>query len=143
MFRRRRRRRSRREAAGWPGHYARAASPRHEWERVSHWSLEWSRCRVLDVSIGGAALELFGPAVALGDSVVVDLQLVRSSVARVTLTGEVRHESTVDDNQRIGLEFVDVSDLEHALLRRLLARQKYERAHPGVVSLMTAFPAGD
>jgi hypothetical protein len=109
---------------------------------VSHWSLDWSRCRVLDVSIGGAALELLGPAVAVGDSVVVDLQLVRSSVARVTLTGEVRHESTVDDHQRIGLEFVDVSDLEHALLRRLLARQKYERTNPGAVSLMT-IPAGD
>lgn len=143
MFRRRRRRRSRRERAGWPGYYAPAASPRHHWERVSHWSLDWSRCRVLDVSIGGAALELFGPAVAVGDSVVVDVQLVRNSVARVTLTGKVRHESTVDGNQRVGIEFVDVSDLEHALLRRLLARQKHERASPGVVTLMTAFRAGD
>ena len=143
MFRRRRRRRSRRELAGWPGHYAPAASPRHEWERVSHWSLEWSGCRVLDVSIGGAALELFGPVVTVGDSVVVDVQLVRNSVARVTLTGEVRHESTVDGNQRIGIEFVDVSDLEHALLRRLLARQKHERANPGVVTLITALRAGD
>jgi len=143
VLKRRRRRRSRRERAGWPGHYARAASPRHEWERVSHWSLEWSGCRVLDVSVDGAALELLGPAVTVGDFVVVDLQLVRSTVTRVALTGEVRHESTVDGNQRIGIEFVDVSDLEHALLHRLLTRQKHERANPGVVTSMTAFRVGD
>ena len=143
MFRRRRRRRNRRELAGWPGHYALAASPRHDWERVSHWSLEWSRCRVLDVSLGGAALELFGPAVSVGESVVVDLQLVRNSVARVTLSAEVRHASIVDGIARIGIQFVDVSDLEHALLRRLLARQKHERANPGVVTLMTALHPAD
>jgi hypothetical protein len=143
MFKRRRRRRSRREPAGWPGHYALAASPRHDWERVSHWSLVWSRCRVLDVSIGGAALELFGPTVVVGDSVVVDLQLVRNSVARVTLTAQVRHEASVDGNQRIGIEFLEVSDLEHTLLLRLLARQKHERANPRVVTLLTAFRASE
>jgi c-di-GMP-binding flagellar brake protein YcgR len=143
MFRRWRRRRTRREPAGWPGHYALAASPRHDWERVSHWSLEWSRCRVVDVSMGGAALELFGPNVAVGDSLVVDLQLVRNSVARVTLSAEVRREANVNDIQRIGIQFVDVSDFEDALLRRLLARQKHERGNSGVVSLMTALDSTD
>jgi c-di-GMP-binding flagellar brake protein YcgR len=123
VFRRKRRRRARREAAGWLGRYALDASV---------WP-EWSRCRVLDVSAGGVGLELLGPPVTLGDRVVVDLQLVRSNMARITLTGEVRHVSLSDDSQRVGLRFVDVGELEHALLLRLVARQKHERRSPGVV----------
>jgi c-di-GMP-binding flagellar brake protein YcgR len=95
----------------------------------------WSRCRVLDVSIGGAGLELVGPGASAGagDRIVVDLQLVRTNTARVTLTGEVRHVTPIDDGVRVGLHFVDVGELEEALLARLVARQKHERRRPGVV----------
>ena len=123
MFGRRRRRRTRRESAGWLGRYVPdGASTR-----------EWSRCRVLDVSAGGAGLELLGARVDVGDRVVVDLQLVRTNTARITLTGEVRHTTPVAAGVRVGVRFVDVGELEQALLARLVARQKYERRHPGVV----------
>jgi c-di-GMP-binding flagellar brake protein YcgR len=123
VFRRRRRRRARREVAGWLGRYA---------LDTTAWP-EWSRCRVLDVSIGGVGLELLGPPVVLGDRVVVDLQLVRSNMARIILSAEVRHVSAYDGGVRVGLRFVDVGELEHALLLRLVARQKYARRNLGAV----------
>jgi hypothetical protein len=93
---------------------------------------------VLDVSSGGAGLELLGPAdhvgARVGDRVVVDLQLVRSNMARVTLTGEVRHATPIPVGVRVGLRFVEVGELERALLDRLVARQKHERRNPGVVT---------
>jgi c-di-GMP-binding flagellar brake protein YcgR len=94
---------------------------------------------VLDVSRGGAGLELLGPEAALrvGDRIVVDLQLVRSNMARISLSGEVRHVTPTAAGARVGLKFVDVGELEHALLLRLVARQKHERRHPDVVVPLT------
>ena len=135
MFRRKRRR-GRRESAGWLGRYVPVETP----------GRDWSRCRVLDVSTGGAGLELLGPddqagdqagaqpGARVGDRVVVDLQLVRSNMARVTLTGEVRHVTRIPLGVRVGVKFVEVGELERALLDRLVARQKHERRHPGVVT---------
>jgi hypothetical protein len=88
---------------------------------------------VLDVSTGGAGLELLGPGVGVGERVVVDLQLVRTNTAHITLTGEVRHATTLAGGMRVGVRFVDVGELERALLARLVARQKHERGNPGVV----------
>jgi c-di-GMP-binding flagellar brake protein YcgR len=127
VFGRRKRRRIRREPAGWLGRYG----P----ERSS--AREWSRCRVLDVSTGGAALELLGTGVGVGERVVVDLQLLRTNTARITLTGEVRHARLLGGGMRVGVRFVDVGELEQTLLARLVVRQKHERRHPGVV---TPFP---
>ena len=131
MFRRRRRR-ARRESAGWLGRYAVERDPVRE----------WSRCLVRDVSTGGVGLELLdvelGAGIEVGDRFVVDLRLVRSTMARVTLTGEVRHCSAVDDGLRVGLRFVDVGELEGVLLLRLVARQKRERRQPDVVVPMTS-----
>jgi hypothetical protein len=72
----------------------------------------------------------------VGDRLVVDLQLVRSNMARITLTGDVRHAAMLDGTIRVGVRFVDITDLEHALLARLVARQKHERQHPDVVTPM-------
>jgi c-di-GMP-binding flagellar brake protein YcgR len=124
---RRRRRRTRRESAGWLGRYLFETGGEHE----------WARCRVLDVSAGGVGLELpgveVGAGIELGGRVVVDLRLVRSTMARLTLTGEVRHVAAVDDGVRIGLRFVEVGELERVLLLRLVARQKHEHRTSGVV----------
>jgi hypothetical protein len=76
---------------------------------------------------------LHGPRAAVGDRLVVDLQLVRSNMEPVTLIGEVRHVVDTDDGPRVGIRFVDVGELEGVLLLRLLARQKRERRHPDVV----------
>ena len=88
---------------------------------------------MLDVSTRGAGLELLGPPATVGDRIVVDLQLLRSTMARVTLTGEVRSVSPTPDGVRVGVGFVEVGELELALLERLVARQKHERRHAGVV----------
>jgi len=129
----RRRRRGRRRDAGWLGRYATLDAPWDDWDRWSAEPLGWARCRVLDVSIGGVGLELLGHEVAVGDRMTIDLQLVRSTMAWVALTGEVRHAATTDDVQRVGIRFVDVSDLQHALLRRLLERQKQAKGRGQVV----------
>jgi len=129
---RRKRRRGRRESAGWLGRYVPIDSP----------GRDWSRCRVLDVSAGGAGLDLLGaddqagdqPGARVGDRIVVDLQLVRSNMARVTLTGEVRYVTRIPLAVRVGVKFVDVGELERALLDRLVARQKHARRNPGVVT---------
>jgi len=123
-FGRRMRRRSRRESAGWLGRCGRDGFA----------SREWARCRVLDVSTVGAGLELIGRDAGVGDRLVVDLQLVRTNTAHVTLVGEIRHVAPTGDGVRVGVRFVDVGELERALLARLVARQKQERRHPGVVT---------
>jgi c-di-GMP-binding flagellar brake protein YcgR len=128
----RKRRHGRRERAGWFGRYVPVESPERD----------WSRCRVLDVSTGGAGLELLGAddqagdqvGARVGDRIAVDLQLIRSNLARVTLTAEVRHATRIPVGVRVGVHFVDVGELERALLDRLVARQKHERRHPGVVT---------
>jgi hypothetical protein len=75
---------------------------------------------------------LLGPGAAVGARIVVDLQLVRSNMARVTLTGEIRPTTTVAVGTHVGVRFVVVGELEQALLHRLVARQKLDRA-PDVV----------
>jgi c-di-GMP-binding flagellar brake protein YcgR len=119
----RRRRRARRERAGWLGRYASVTRP----------DGDWSCCRVLDVSTGGAGLELLGVTARIGEQLVVDVKLVRSAMACVTLLGEVCHVVPTPGGVRVGVRFVDVGELEQALLRRLVARQKHERRHGGVV----------
>ena len=118
----RRQRRTRRERADWLGRYVPDGPGR-----------DWSRCRVLDVSTRGAGLELLGPSATVGERIVVDLQLLRSTMARVVLTGEVRSVSPTSAGVRVGVAFVEVGELELALLQRLVARQKHERRHAGVV----------
>jgi hypothetical protein len=88
---------------------------------------------VLDVSTGGAGLELLGPAAEIGDRIVVDLPLVRSNSAPVTVTGEVHQATRIPTGLRVGVRFVEVGELAHVLLRRLVARQKHERRYGGVV----------
>ncbi len=128
VFRWKRRRRSRRQDAGWLGRYAVDPSLRHDEDDTPATALDWARCRVLDVSLRGAGLELLGPPVGVGDRLVVDLRLLRSNMASVTLTGEVRHCSPgPHDARRVGLEFVDVGDLERVLLQRLVKREKREK----------------
>lgn len=134
MFRWKRRRRGRRQEAGWLGRYALDPSCRHDRDDTTATALDWARCRVLDVSVRGTGLELFGPPVGVGDRLVVDLRLLRSNMASVTLTGEVRYcNPGPHDARRVGLEFVDVGDLEGALLQRLVKREKREKRERPVV----------
>lgn len=78
-------------------------------------------CVVRDVSLAGAGLELRERKVGIGDRVVLDLQLGARVPATIQLTGEIRHATAREDGVvTAGVEFVDVGDLERALLFRLV-----------------------
>ena len=68
----------------------------------------WRRCRVLNISMHGAGLLLFG----------------RGQTYGIALTGEVRHSTVTDDGRcRIGIEFVDVPLSERHALRDIVSRR--------------------
>ncbi|HEX5586504.1 MAG TPA: PilZ domain-containing protein, partial [Acidimicrobiia bacterium] len=94
---------------------------------------EQAPCVVHDLSLAGAGLELTDPAVAVGDCVVLDLHLSdHRRGASIKLTGVVRHTSAEHGAPvRAGLEFVEVGNLERALLRRLLEAQRPEARQAG------------
>ena len=78
-------------------------------------------CVVHDLSIRGAGLELAQDDVGIGDQLVLDLQLGSTRKASIRLSGEVRHATPADNGcVRVGVEFVGIGTLEHALLERLL-----------------------
>ena len=78
-------------------------------------------CVLRDLSMAGAGLEFSDRNVAVGDRVVLDLQLGDRQRASIQLAGDVRHAAT--DHEGVvtaGIEFIDVGALERALLVRLL-----------------------
>jgi c-di-GMP-binding flagellar brake protein YcgR len=83
-----------------------------------------SSCLVHDISTGGAGLVLDDPAVSVGDTLVIDLHLTEHRrAASIRLHGVVRHARVDDDGRgcvRAGVEFVEVGNLERALLLRLV-----------------------
>ena len=73
------------------------------------------------LSAAGAGLKISDREVAVGDRVVLYLQLSPSQRASIQLTGEVRHAARErEDMVAAGIEFMDVGDLERAVLVRLL-----------------------
>ncbi len=83
-----------------------------------------SACVVRDLSSIGVGLELDDPAVAVGDTLVIDLNLTEHRRApTIRVRGVVRHMTPPgagDRPVRAGVEFIDVGDLERALLHRLI-----------------------
>ena len=82
----------------------------------------WRECRVLDVSRGGAGVELSGTTVdeARVRRVVLEFEL---PPAVLRLRGEVRHASPCDDGSVFaGLQFGNLTALEHDMLDSLLER---------------------
>ena len=76
---------------------------------------------LVDLSVAGARLEFSDREVAVGDRVALDLALGDRQRASIQLSGEVRHAATDHDGViTAGVEFLDVGDLERALLVRLL-----------------------
>lgn len=112
------RRRTVRQPAGWPSRYVVVDPGDQLWYFAA---FDKDPCVLRDLSMAGAGLECSDREVAVGDRVVLDLQLGDRQRASIQLAGDVRHAAT--DHQGIvtaGIEFVDVGDLERALLRRLL-----------------------
>ncbi len=96
----------------------------------------WQACRVIDLSIGGAGLELFGaPTTTTGDRLVLDLdrpgravgvQLVGeiTDISDLRATGDVRHAHPGDQGLRVGIEFVQVTAAVQDIITTLLANRQ-------------------
>jgi len=79
---------------------------------------EWRDCLVLDISRLGVGLSLDGaiPKDLIGDRIVVEVHLPGTSVI-IRLKGEVRHAAhDVRGGARIGMEFVELSEIERSVL---------------------------
>ena len=107
-----------RQPAGWESRYVIVDHADQLWLFATS---DKDRCLVRDLTAAGAGLEFTAREVAIGDRVVLNLQLGDGRAASIQLTGEIRHATT--DHVGIvtaGIEFVDVGDLERALLVRLV-----------------------
>jgi hypothetical protein len=99
---------------------------------------EWSiitadnvACVVNDLSLTGAGLELASFDVAVGELLLLDLQLGSDRKASIRLTGRARHATPCGNGcVRVGVEFENVGNLERALLQRLLDDLKRTKPEP-------------
>jgi hypothetical protein len=83
---------------------------------------EWRTCRVLDISRGGAGVELFATTVdeARTHRVVLEFEL---APAVFRLRGEVRHASLSDAGTvHVGLQFASLTAIERYMFDTLLER---------------------
>jgi c-di-GMP-binding flagellar brake protein YcgR len=92
---------------------------------------DYTDCVLRDLSTAGVGLHAAGPELEIGARLLLDLRLGARQRASIRVTGEVRH-TTSDGTGRVtaGVEFVEVGNLERALLLRLvrdLQRQHAER----------------
>jgi len=103
------RRRTPRQPADWVASYAVDGRPR----------AGWCDCRVVDLSLGGAGLELFGPVPRSGAGVRVK---VAATSLGVPLPGWLRTIGpTSGTGTRVGIEWDDLTQPEHEVLMLLLA----------------------
>jgi hypothetical protein len=83
----------------------------------------WHKCRVIDLSIGGAALGLYGPAPRLGSRVRLDFPLDPEETG-LLLKGVVRNASAAPENvTRVGVSFAELTSLELDVLAALLQKR--------------------
>jgi hypothetical protein len=107
-------RRAPRQPAGWFGKYMLE-------ERADG---RWDPCRVIDVSPGGAGLELLGVPATIGDALVVELQTPTVEVVGPALRAEVRHVSQgYEGGPVVGIEFTDIDDTGRSILTHLVGLQ--------------------
>jgi hypothetical protein len=111
------RRRAKRQHAGWEGQYRVVDEAR---EHLHFSADDFAPCVLADLSLEGAGLQLADAEVTVGDRVELDLPLGARRRATIKLRGEIRHTTPASDGARAGIEFIDVGDLERALLLRLL-----------------------
>ncbi len=114
------RRRSVRIAGGWQARYT-IDNQRHDGEY---------RCRVVNVSPGGAALELFGPVPAKGAPIKLEILVasVSSDILHFVAQAIYMGPSTVTSTgMRVGVEWHELTRQQAALLNSLL-RRAYQRA---------------
>jgi c-di-GMP-binding flagellar brake protein YcgR len=111
------RRKAKRQAAGWESRYRVVDESR---EHLHYAGDDFETCMLTDLSMEGAGLHLADGEIAVGDRIELDLPLGAQRWASIQVRAEVRHTTVDDGAPRAGLEFIDVGDLERALLYRLL-----------------------
>ena len=106
------RRRAPRLTAGWQSRYTLDERPDDG----------WYNCRVLDISLGGAALELFGPAPLEGAGIRIELHTT-GLPAGMQLDATARHMDTgagTGTGMRVGFEWHELTFSQATLLNTLL-----------------------
>jgi hypothetical protein len=106
-----------RQSAGWDGRYRVVDESR---EHLHYAGDDYESCVLTDLSMEGAGVHLPEGEIAVGDCIELDLPLGAHRRASIQVRAEVRHAAVDDGAARAGLEFIDVGDLERALLLRLL-----------------------
>ncbi len=107
-----RRRAPRVATEGWPGRYIVEDDPHSG----------WIECRVLDISLIGVGLELFGHIESdlLGHRLIVHVQTPVGESVSIRLVGRVMNVGKGNEGgTRAGLEFVGLSDSEQSILKTL------------------------
>lgn len=113
-----RRRRVPRQYAGWTGKYCiEGARPE-----------AWHECRILDISLVGIGVELFGPVPVhdelMGARIVVETHTPAGESLSIRARGEVRNVVPgAAGGTRVGLELVDLTDLERSILDALVVME--------------------
>ena len=82
----------------------------------------WYECHVLDVSLGGAALAVFGPAPEPDARMRIELRTAADSTSGLQLRGVARNLGAGDGTSgiRVGVEWHALTHLEEALLAVLI-----------------------
>jgi len=104
-----RRRRLPREVAGWPGKFRFETGPAHA----------MGDCRILDLSLIGAGLELFGtlPGDILGRTILVEVETPAGASITLRFAGVARNVNEGQDGgTRVGIEFTNLSETERSIM---------------------------
>jgi hypothetical protein len=93
---------------------------------------DYTECVVRDLTTTGVGFDFAGCDLAVGDRVLLDLRLGERHRASIRVAGEVRHAAADDEGVvTAGVEFVEVGDLERALLLRLVRALESAKADNG------------
>ena len=106
-------RRSRRTEMRWPARYM---APGDEC---------WSECMVVDLSLGGAALEMPMPDHEPQGRLALEFDSVDAQPTGLRLLGRVCYwDGTAGGHLRVGIEFEQMTNLERYMLANLVSRQR-------------------
>jgi PilZ domain len=76
----------------------------------------WRGCRVIDISAGGAGVEICNPD--------PDIEVGETLVLALRLRGEIRDtRARYEDRLRVGIQFIDMSERERSYLDSLINLQ--------------------
>ncbi len=92
---------------------------------LAHYKLDsstddhWHSCQIVDVSMGGAGVQLLGPAPPTAGRLTVNL-VVPALGGAVQLAGIVKHSRPATPGVMVGIQFVDMDYLTFDVLASLI-----------------------